>query len=595
VLDSCPCALRPVPAALATLFMQCAPAWAQQPVPPPVQADAVMPEVTVEDQRIRETGYRVDRTRIGKTTQDLRDVPNSVAVVPEQLIFDRGADSLRDALRNVAGVTFNAGEGGRIGDNITVRGYSAVGDLFLDGMRNVAQYNREVFNLDRIEVLRGSASMLFGRGSTGGIINQVSKTPQPFERAQVALTYGSNDYKRATLDLNHAVDQETAVRLNAIGTDTDSFRDVVQQKRDGVAPALTLGLGGRDELTLAYMHLHEDNIPDFGVPYFQGRPLAVPVERFYGMGNADYERNTTDIATAVYTHRFAPGTEWRTQLRHADYERDLWAVAPRLVGNPTIITDATAITRQRQARGGDEQTWTVQSDLSTRAQSGMWRHEILAGVEYARETATRWTNVGAVPNPATTVGDPDPFPPLPPLYFTSQQRANFNSYDGDSVGAYAQDYVEFRPGWKLLLGARWDQLMADYDRPLPAGDLSRDDSVWSWRGGLVYQPDEAQSYYFAYGTSFNPSAELYQLDDRTANTPPEKNRNIELGAKWDLLGSNLAIRSALFRSQKSNERNTDLSIPDVALLSGKRHTDGIEVEWQGASIRAGKSSAAWPS
>jgi catecholate siderophore receptor len=224
VIRSIPHALRPMPAALATLFMQCAPALAQQSVEgsAPAQAETVLPEVIVEGHRVRDEGYKVERTRIGRTAQDLRDVPNSVAVVPEQLIFDRGADTLREALRNVAGVTFNAGEGGRIGDNITVRGYSAVGDLFLDGMRDIAQYNREVFNLDRIEVLRGSASMLFGRGSTGGIINQVSKRPQPFDSGDVALTYGTDEYKRVTLDVNKAFDQSTAVRLNAMYTDTDS-------------------------------------------------------------------------------------------------------------------------------------------------------------------------------------------------------------------------------------------------------------------------------------------------------------------------------------------------------------------------------------
>ena len=582
---SCSLALRPMPAALASLFMHCIPAHAQQAAP--AEAETVMPEVTIEEQRIREQGYKVDSTRVGKARQDLRDVPNSVLVVPEQLIFDRNADSLRDALRNVAGLTFNAGEGGRIGDNITIRGYSAVGDLFLDNMRDVAQYNREVFNLDRIEVLRGSSSMLFGRGATGGIINQVSKTPQPFDNGQLTLTYGTDQYKRALLDLNKAFDQSTALRLNAMYTDTDSFREVVSNKRDGIAPSLTLGLGGRDELTIATLHLDETNIPDFGVPFYQGRPLDVPVERFYGMGNADYERSTTDITTATHTHRFAPHTEWRTQLRYAEYERDLWAVAPRLVGTPPGITDATIMNRQRQARGGEEQTWTLQSDFNTRLQTGTWRHDLLAGLDYAQEQAVRWSNVNAVVNPPTTVGNPSPFPPLPPLYFTSQQRANFNSYDGDSIGVYAQDYAEFVPGWKILLGTRWDQLKADYDRTPPAGPLARDDSVWSWRSGLVYQPDEAQSYYIAYGTSFNPSAELYQLDDRTANTPHEKNRNAEIGAKWDLLNGNLSVRSALFRSQKTNERNTDLAIPDVALLSGKRHTDGIELEV------AGRITAAW--
>ena len=150
------------------------------------------------------SGYRTDTTEVGKVRQELRDIPQSVTVVPESLIRDRNADTLRDALRNVTGLTFNAGEGGRIGDNITIRGYSVVGDLYLDGVRDAAQYNREVFNLERIDVLRGSASMLFGRGSTGGIVNQVSKRPLTTDLNDASVVLGSHDYRRFTADLNKA-------------------------------------------------------------------------------------------------------------------------------------------------------------------------------------------------------------------------------------------------------------------------------------------------------------------------------------------------------------------------------------------------------
>jgi catecholate siderophore receptor len=136
-------------------------------------------------------------------------------------------------------------------------------------------------------------------------------------------------------------------------------------------------------------------------------------------------------------------------------------------------------------------------------------------------------------------------------------------------------------GWKVLVGARWDSFGADYDRPAPLGDLSQRQRTWSYRTGLIYQPSVERSYYASYGTSFNPSAELYQLDDRTANTDPESSRNVEFGAKYELFDGGLSLRAALFRTEKLNERNTDLSNQTVALLSGRRHTDGVEFEWAG--------------
>ena len=544
--------------------------------------------VTVKESRqIESSGYQGEKTRLGKVPQLAKDIPQSVTIVSEQLMRDRNAYTFKEALRNVAGLTFNAGEGGRIGDNITLRGYSAVGDLFLDGMRDIAQYNRETFNLQQIDILRGSASMLFGRGSTGGVINQVSKTALSVNKNEAAVTIGSNDYKRLTIDINKVINPDLAFRLNAMTTDADTFRDGVTQKRWGVAPTLTWGAGTSDEITASYYYLNENNVPDYGVPYFQGRPLNVPIERFYGLADYDYEKNKTGITTVSYTHLFNNQTSVRTVLRKADYDRDLRAVAPRLAVSPLMITDSTPLNRQPQARGGSEHTWISQTDLMTKFETGGLKHEAITGVEYLKEEASRYTNFSPIANPATTVGNFNPNPVLPANFDSSFYRTAYNRYTAHTISAYGQDTVEFLPHWKLLLGARFDSFKADYNRPLPAEPLSRTDDVWSWRSGLMYQPDKFSTYYASYGTSFNPSAEAYQLDNRTANTPPEKSRNLELGAKWELLDGDLSVRTALFRSEKTNERNTDLSRPNIALLSGRRHTDGVELE------AAGKINPRW--
>jgi len=543
------------------------------------QEEVTTPQVDVEATRERDS-YQPELTTVGKLPQAPRDIPQSLTVIPRTVFEDRGNASLQQALGNAPGITFAAGEGGRIGDNFSMRGFPIYGDLYLDGIRDVAQYNRDLFNMEQIDVLRGPSSMLFGRGSTGGVVNQVSKQPMLVDAYEASATLGSYGYSRATIDLNKAVGSSTGLRLNAMVHDADSFRgEGPHYERWGVAPSVTWGLGTQLELGLSVFHLKEDNVPDFGVPYFNERPLDVPVDRFYGFANGAYERYETTIATASALYRFTPDVSLRTALRVADYERDLWTSVPRLPGGTTVVTDATAVNRQRQARGGEETPIISQTDLNARFKTGSVEHLLLAGMELAWEDAKRWSYAPTGAIPPTTVGDPNPYPTLPAGFF-NKTRTNEVDFESNSIGLYVQDIIEFLPGWKVLLGLRWDRLDADYERAEPLGPLSRTDTVWSYRTGLIYQPDQAQMYYVAFGTSFNPSAELYSLDVRGSNTPPEESRNFEIGAKWDL-ARGLSIRTAVFRTEKTNERNTDPLVADEFLLSGRRHTDGIELEVAG--------------
>ena len=572
--------------ALLSALMASHSAWAQTPASSDVE---VLPTVVIEGGQYssrEEIGYKAEGTRVGKTRQDPKDVPQAVTVITEQLMHDKNATTLKEALRNVAGVTFNAGEGGRIGDNITLRGYSAVSDLYLDNMRDAAQYNRDTFNLEQVDVLKGSSSMLFGRGSTGGVINQVSKTAKPVAMNEVNVTAGSHDYRRVTADLNTPITDNIAFRLNAMNLDTQSFRTGVDQKSTGIAPTLSIGAGTDNEFNLSHYYLNTDNTPDYGVPYFQNKPLNVPMNRFYGMSNVDYEKNTTNISTASYQKMFANGATWKTSARYGQYDRDLRATAPRLAAGTTAITDATVINRQRQARAAEERTFALQSDFSHAFETGSLKHEVIAGVEYLHEKATRWGNVSSMANPATTVGNTDTVAVLPAGFFESFSRVFQGSYKGNTYSGYAQDTLQFAPKWKAMAGVRYDKLSADYTNAAttayPSGyTTARKDGEISTRFGLMYLPNENSMVYASYSTGFNPSAELYQLDPRGENTPPEKTRNLELGAKWNVLDNRVSLRTSLSRSEKTNERNTDLATPDVYLLSGKRHTDAFELEANG--------------
>ncbi|MBL8471481.1 MAG: TonB-dependent siderophore receptor [Rhodocyclaceae bacterium] len=557
--------------------------WAQAQTAP---ADTTLPEVRVKDAAdAAPSGLQGGVTRVGKLPQLPRDVPQALTVLPRQLIEETNANTLKEALRNVAGLTFNAAEGGRIGDNMNLRGFYSFGDLYLDGIRDTAQYNRETFNLNQVDVLRGSAAMLFGRGQAGGVVNQVSKEPEAADFARAGVTLGSERYRRATADLNKGLGEQAALRLNLMTTDAGSTRDVVESKRMGVAPSLRLGIGTDDEFLLSAYYLQTRNIPDYGLPYGRDhRPLDVPAQRFYGT-RSDYEDNDTTMLTGRHVHRFSRDTELRTVVRVADYRRELWAVAPRLPG-AAPVTDASPINRQRQARGGEEQTYTLQSDLTTRFATGRFKHELLAGVEVLVERASRWSynSDATAVAPPTTVGDPNPDDPLPGTYGNRVRNA-INSYKGLSTGVYLQDVVELAPHWKMLAGLRRDDMRADYQivNNTFNGPANIDFGEWSFRTGLSWQPDDVGHYYLSFSDSFNPTADLYQL---SANDPfpPERSRTLELGAKWDVLDGDLSLRTSLYRAEKEWERNTDLE-SSGGLLSKKRHTDGLELEASGRLTR----------
>ena len=542
--------------------------------------------VTVEGEApVRDT-YKTETTSIGKTKQQLRDIPQSITVVNQQLMQDQGVATLKDALRNVPGITFAAGEGGRSGDQVVIRGFSAATDTYRDGMRDIGQYNRDAFNDEKVEVLKGASSMLFGRGSTGGVVNQVSKSPYLGNKLEGDLTIGTNDYQRVTADINQMTGDHSAVRLNLMDTHDGSDRGAAKNERWGIAPSVAFGLGEPTTVVLSYMHQEENNVPDYGVPYnsVTRQPLSVDRSKFYGF-DSDYEKTTADIVTAKVTHDFGNGTELSNQLRYNRFWRDVSPTAPRLASTDTSATGL--MRRSKPMRDGVDQSVNNQTDLTTRFATGDIRHTLLTGLEltYELSDTSRYALLNTLPT--TTIGNPV----SSTAYNAARYRSSNTKFQASDIALYGMDTIELTRQWKAVLGARFDRFEGDYNvrgfnsngsvNSSNTYDLSRTDNVWSWRSGLIWQPDMAQSYYFSYGTSFNPSGETYSLDKATAKVDPEKNRNIELGAKWDLLDGDASLRAALFRIEKTNERNTDPDDTTLVTLSGKRHTNGIELEGSG--------------
>ncbi|QHJ01710.1 TonB-dependent siderophore receptor [Xylophilus rhododendri] len=556
-----------------------------------------LPAVTVTEQADVQgkDALLTKKTNIGKGTQDIRDIPQSITVITEKLIDDIKLDTLKDALHYTAGITFAATENGTDQD-IRLRGFpiATTGDLMIDGMRDPSQYDRDTFNTERIEVMKGSASMLFGRGSTGGVVNQVAKKPMLLDQSDVTVSAGTMGYLRTTVDVNKRLTETTALRLNAMYNKADN--DGASIDKNGIAPSYSWGLGTPDEFTLGAFYLNNNNVPPSGIGYVGGKLAPVKAGAFYGT-DSDYADGNATYVHGNWKHLFGDGSELRTQFRSGVFERQTWITQARIGTTNGVATtaanfgDNTILTRVGLAPRKDRFKSTyVQSDYSKSLELGGMRHELLAGIDAAHEQALRFGGYGTVgTNYAkgnTTVGNPDDGTRLN----VSPTYRGTEGYKSDALGLYLQDLVQVAPMWKVLGGVRYDKFDGNYEQYTYANANSTvrtatasnsfDFSPWSYRAGLLFQPSTTQSYHLSYGTSFTTAADTYRFTNaQNANTPPEKSRNIELGAKLDWLDGNLSTRGAIFRSEKFNERTTDADFGNIAYtLSGKRHSTGVELD-----------------
>lgn len=514
-------------------------------------------------------------------------------------------------------------KGGRIGDNMNLRGFYTFGDLYLDGIRDVSQYNRDTFNLESVDVLRGGAAMLYGRGQAGGVISQTSKDAEARDFGTLRATVGTGGYARSTVDVNKRITPTTAFRLNAMKMDAGSTRDDVRNESEGIAPTVTFGLDTDNELSLSHFYLKTHITPDYGVPFYNRRPLDVSKNTYYGFTD-DYEDNKVHMTTVTNKHRFDRVTEWKTTLRRAYYERDNWAIAPSGYNSTTGV-----VGRSLKGNGAKEETDTWQNDVTTTVRALGLRHEILVGSELLQEKQTRWghtkisdayanissgsASIFGLPSSVSngtralanngiyyqysassgtwsaqlpnTAESGSTLPDAYGSYYGNKDRIISGGYDGLTYALYGQDMVEIAPGWTVMAGMRRDWLrMSYYDGTMAKnGGLSYAES--SYRGGVSYQPTPQRHYYLAWNNSFNTTGDLYSF---SGSYKPEKSITYELGAKWELIGGDLSLRAAVYRTIKTWERNTDVaSASSNPILSVQRHTDGIEFE------AAGKVTARW--
>ncbi len=557
-------------------------------------ATATLSTVTVKDSaevQSKDT-LRVKKTTVGKGKQDIRDIPQSVTVFTEKLMNDRNQDDFRDVLRTTAGVSFQAGETGE--EDVRLRGFSLgqAGDIYTDGMKDAPLYERDTFNLDRVEVLKGSASMLFGKGSTGGVVNQVNKAPLLMDQHEASYTLGTGSEHRITGDFNFKTGENAALRLNAMLHNSKNS-GATQDKR-GIAPTFSWGIGTRDEFSIGLYYLDVQGRPKYNSPWINNNGHIVPTlsaKNYYGL-NSDHLNTSSQYATLGHIHRFGDGGEVQTRLRHGQYERDLLASVIRF-GTPITALDqinsATPLTRSSKGRIGDSTMTQLQSDYTNSLKLGGMQHDILAGFDYYRDSANRNSsyanpagNSSATNGLGASVGTPNNGAWAP----DTRAPVAYNTFKAQNVGLYLQDTMALTSTVKLVGGLRYDHFKAIYRNADGSLGDEVSDGLWSPRVGALFQPDELSSYYVSYGSSFNTSADTYQFGNVSANTgsladtPAEKSRNIEIGGKWELFERRALLGVAAFYSEKYNERNTDPDNPGY-LLSGKRHATGMEFNLAG--------------
>jgi catecholate siderophore receptor len=533
----------------------------------------------------------------GKIPLTVKDTPQSVNVVPLEVLQAQATTRLEDALKNVPGVTLNAGEGAARGDTINIRGFSAFNDFFLDGVRDAAIYVRDPFNLQSIEVLKGPSATLFGRGSTGGVVNQVSKAPTLAPLGVLNADVGTNDEVRGTLDVDQPFGESAAFRLNAMGEYSGvADRDYVRNRHWGVAPEVSFGLGEPTTVTLAYYHLSENDVPDVGIPFVNGAPARVNRSNDYGL-TSDHTISDVDIGTMLVKHEFNSHLTLTNTLRYANYAFNYQFDAPNFgsvasggLGPPTPGTPLANILvgRDSPSSSGAQTNLTDQLDLTARFSTGFLAHTVATGIELSRQT----NDLDSYNNPFNSNNNWIPETPLlspNPHQVRPNQPVTKTQYTvGDAEAFYLTDTVNIGPQVDLIAGVRVDRFAADYRQTtLATGkvlQLNHTDVVPSPRVALVYKPAPWQSLYLSYGTSFDPSAEALTLTSATANLGPVKATTYEGGSKTSLFNGSLLLTGAVFHTEVDNAQVNDPENPTTTLLQGNETVQGFEL---GASGHVG--------
>ncbi|MDE1169241.1 MAG: TonB-dependent siderophore receptor [Pseudomonas sp.] len=564
--------------------------------------------------------YQVQKASSPKYTAPLVDTPRSVTVIPQQVLKDTNATNLQDALRTVSGITFGAGEGGNPqGDRPIIRGFDAQGDTYLDGVRDTGAQTREIFDIESIEVSKGPNSTFGGRGAAGGSLNLVSKQPKENDFLDAGFTYGSDQTRRYTLDVNRKFLDTAAFRLNLMSHEQNvSGRDSINYDRWGVAPSLTFGLGTPTRVNFSYYHMESNDLPDSGIPYGYGSNSATAVHvhdkptdggdsnNFYGLKDRDFRKTRADISTISFEHDLSDTMTVKNTLRHGSSGQDYILTQPD--DSQHNVNRFGTVWRRANARVSTTETTTNQTDLFGEFNLAGFKNNYSTGIEITREESkvTGYTfanpansNPGATsPGGAgcqvgesnggtcTSLSDPNPNDA-----YTGTISRNYagTKTTADTRAIYAFDTIELDPQWLLNLGARYDSFDTKANNTT-TGKTKNDSNFWTWQAGVVFKPTENGSIYTSFATSATPPGAM--LNEGSDGNPltagnstlasdlePETTKNYEVGTKWDLFHDRLSLTGAIFRTEKTNTRV--LTSSNTYTNAGESRVDGVELSASG--------------
>src|SRR5262245_53610560 len=539
-------------------------------------------------------GYVATRSSTGtRTDTPIINIPQSVSVLTREFIRDQAPQSLNDVLRYVPGVIPHQGEGNR--DDVVIRGQRSNADFFVNGYRDDVQYFRDLYNIYRIEVLKGPNAMIFGRGGGGGVINRVLKEADfvpiheltiqggMFNNKRVAVDFGGPlnslwavpDYGMWTKAPPNAVGSATwAGRINAVYENSGSYRDFVNVERYGVNPTLTYRPNDQTWVKLSYEYFHDRRVTDRGIPSKFGRPYPTSPSTFFGNPDLNHALVDAHIATAVINHDTDSGLNIKNGTRYANYDKFYQNVFP---GGP-VNAAGTAVNLTAYNNETDRQNIFNQTDLTYKVDLGWMRHTLLAGAEVGWQNGLSFRQDGFFNNVSLTL----PVSPLNPVTyvpvtFRYNGGAN-NTYTLNLAALYAQDQIEITRYLQFVLGARFDRFdLESVSRNPGNATFGRVDDLVSPRAGVIVKPVENVSIYGSYSVSYLPSAgdQFSTLAPGTIIAEPEKFVNKEVGVKWEIT-PRLLFTTAVYDLVRSNQRLPDPNNAGFFILSGRTVTRGFE-------------------
>lgn len=526
------------------------------------------------------SGYLTsDISTATRTLTPLRDIPQSISVVTKEQIQDQSMQSIADVVNYVPGIASHQGENNR--DQLVIRGNSTSADFFLNGVRDDVQYYRDLYNVERVEALKGPNAMLFGRGGGGGVVNRVSKDAAFTSLGELTLRGGSFNNKRFTGDLDRPLGKKVAFRINGLYENSGSFRRFVNLERYGVNPTATIAPGPNTTISFSYERFHDRRVADRGIPSFAGRPADTPISTFFGNPDDSHVGATVNFASGTIEHHVGELTI-RNRTLFGDYDRHYQNFVPGAVSADKTNVALSAYNNATRRRNVFNQT-----DLTYYVSTGRVRHTLLGGAELGRQLTDNFRNTGFFNNTATSILVPyeNPVISTPVTFRQSATDAN-NHLKTNLAAGYLQDQIEFSRKVQVIAGLRFDYFDLQFHNNRTGDNLRRVDRLISPRAGLVIKPIKSLSLYGNFSVSQLPSSgdQFSSLTTITQQVKPEKFNNYEVGAKWDARSS-LFLTMALYRLDRTNTRSTDPNDPTRIVQTGSQRTNGFELGVNGSVNR----------